>query len=93
MILRARFEAAPPAAAPAARRTARAIGLVRREAKSEIAYFTFEPGSGAGALFFDMMESSLMPAPFEVAAAKRGSAPLTASAPPGDKPAARLASV
>jgi len=92
-ILCARFEAAAPDAALAARRTARAIGLVRREAKSEVAYFTFEKGSAAGVVFFEMMESSLMPAPFDLPTVKRDAAAPIAPALVVDQPTVRLAPV
>jgi len=92
-ILRVRFEAAAPDAALATRRTATAIGLVRREAKFEAAYFTFEKGSPAGVVYFEMMESSLMPAPFDLPAAKGDAAPAIAPALVVDRPAVRLAPV
>jgi len=87
-ILRVRFEAAAPDAALATRRTATAIGLVRREAKFEAAYFTFEKGSPAGVVYFEMMESSLMPAPFDLPAVGCGPEPPTAPALVIDQPAA-----
>jgi hypothetical protein len=92
-ILRLRFEAAAPDAALATRRTARAIGLVRRETKSEVAYFTVEKGSPAGVTFFEMMESSLMPAPFDLPSVTRAAEPPIAPALVVDLPAVRLASV
>jgi hypothetical protein len=92
-ILWARFETAASDAALATRRAARAIGLVRRETKSEVAYFTCEKGSPAGVTFFEMMESSLMPAPFDLSSVARAAERPIAPALVVDEPAVRLAPV